>query len=166
MSNLSSLGKFCGHLNIRGLEQIEYAPLADIDKNAYQKLISSNYNFQSDIPFLTGGWLSAPVLPTRQRWTEKERSSKHGPSYNQEVRAILPKMRPSISGEFQKMSFHRFLLRLTDLNGQKWLLGTLEYPFRFSANIDSAEQTTGLNNYPIRFISQTAERSTGFVPIF
>ena len=74
-------------------------------------------------------------------------------------------MIPAVSGELAKMSKHRFLIRLTDENDQQWIIGSLEHPFDFSAPATTSN-LGGLNNYSLRFRSDSPKRAAGFEPVF
>ena len=162
--NLQSLSNFCGKLNLGGLITLEYAPTRWINRGAYEQIISAGYNWQKTVLFNYGDWLTAPVLIKGKLWKESYKRNKQGGYYSQDVNGILPFMRPEVSGEFDKMERLTFLLKLKDGNGKDWLLGTLDSPFEFQV-----KNTTGgegdLNHYAIRFVSETAKKAFGYVPV-
>lgn len=162
---LQGLSSYCGTLNLPGLVSIQYAPVDWIDAANYDDRISSAWNWQEDIPFSSGDWLTMPVLPQGRIWEEREVRTEQGKYFEQLVSGVIPALRPAVSGELDEMSEHRFLLRLTDRLGQPWLLGTLETPFDFAASALSGENTGGLNSYQISFSTQTIHRAYGFVPL-
>lgn len=167
MSQLTSISQFCGSLNLGSLQYIEYALIADIDKTSYAEIVSGGYNFQKEIAFKDGAtWLKMPVLQTKRRWEEKGIRGKHGPSYDQLVQGIVPHLRPSVAGEFDRMAHRQFILRITDRNGQPWLLGSPSSPFLFTVLGTTGDSNVGLNSYAIRFYSKTPRKMTGYVPAF
>lgn len=163
--DLQPISDFCGQLNRPGLLRLEYISTAWINLNTYERLISSSWNWQYDIPLTTGQWLDFPILPREDLWNEVQSNSKQGPVYEQTISAITPRLRAEVTGAFQKMANHDFLLRLTDKQGQKWLIGQLNAPFRFRCNGTTGSGGSGLNHYAIRFFCQTSQRATGFNPV-
>lgn len=161
---LSGLSKYCG-VNLGGVILLEYAPLILVDKSSYVPIYSSG-NLLYNILFLEGGeWLSAPVLSGSTRWAEGENRNDQGSYYEQRLTGIVPKMRPEASSELELMSEYQYLIRLNDKNGKTWLLGTPDHPFYFQSDGTSGDGT-GLNDYGIRFFSDTPWRAKGFVPTF
>jgi hypothetical protein len=163
---LTSIINFCGDPNPGGLQKIEYALLKDVDFASFEPIVAANYNWQQTILFERGGWLTMPVLPQKSRWEEKGSFGKHGPYYNQTVTGIMPNMRTEVAGELEKMARRKFVLRLTDKKGKKWLLGHPDMPFLFLVTGTSGEGTAGLNHYAIQFYSETSKKMTGYVPVF
>jgi len=137
---LQGISTFCVGLNRDGLIHLEYAPISWINQSSYERIVSATYNWQYDIPFNQGGWMLCPLLPTNKLWTENGKSTKQGPYCDQKVEGIIPHLRPEVSGEFTSMVNLTFLLKLTDRNNKKWLLGSLDSPFQFFN-----DGTTGTN---------------------
>ena len=164
MSQLIGLGEYCGQTNFSGLLEIEYVPTEWVDHSTYEYIVNSSFNWQYEIQFVQGSWLKAYALPTSKIWEENQQRNNQGPFYDQSVQAVIPKLKPSVSGEFDKMPQYRYLLRLTDRNNTKWILGTLENPFEFSSN-GSVGGDGSLNNYSISFRSQTPKKAAGFDPV-
>jgi hypothetical protein len=162
---LQGISNFCGLENQGGLIRIDYVPTAWVDADAWEPIVSAAWNWQYDVQFTSGGWLTALVLPTRQLWDERQGRGDQGRYYDQAVKAVAPGLRPDVAKEFDEMAQYRFLLRLWDQNNQPWLLGTLETPFDFSADGSSGE-TGGLANHAIRWESRTPRKAVGFVPVF
>lgn len=164
--SLQSLNDYCAKKNSSGVLTFEYVPTAWIDPSAYERIVSSTNNWQFNIPFTQGGWLTAGVIaePRKKLWRENQRPTPQGPTYNQTVSGITPKVQPSITGEFAKMAHYRYLLRVTDKNDQVWILGTIDEPFEFSA-ASTTGNNGGPNQYDIQFTSTTSKRAHGFVPI-
>jgi len=150
-------------MNRPGLIMVEYAPINWIDRLSYRSIISSSWNWQQNIEFSIGGWLSMPVLPSGRLWEESEQRTDQGKYYDQIVAGIVPGLQPAASGEIDQMSDYRFLLRIYDQRKQYWILGTLDNPFEFSALATTADER-GLNSYRIRFTAQTLHRAYGFEP--
>ena len=165
---LDALGTYqCGLSNQSGLIKLEYLPTAWVNKNDYLQLISNNWNWQKDVPILSGfSWLAVQAQARRdkQLWTEKQRRDLQGKYHLQTVTAEIPNLLPSVSKTMDQTAEYRFLLRLTDKQGQKWILGTLVNPFEFLA--DGTTGSTGaLKHHAIRFEAITKHKAYGFVPV-
>ena len=165
MSNLKGLHHFCAMNNPSGLIKIEYAPINDIDTNSFEEIRSSSNNWQYNILFLQGGWLKANILPTRRLWRETQSRNKQGKYYNQMVRAIVPNLIPDASGELDRMADHRFILKIEDIAGRPWILGTLNQPFEFTVDGTTGENGS-LKHHTINFKSKSLRKAAGFVPLF
>lgn len=165
---LEALGTYqCGESNQSGLIKLEYLPTAWVDNAAYQQLISSGWNWQIDIPITTGNnWLTVNVqaLREKQLWNEDQRRDLSGKYYIQTITAQVPHLKPTVSKTMNDTADYRFLLRLTDRNNQKWIIGTLQDPFDFKA-----KGTTGgngsLKHHAIEFKAITKRKAYGFAPV-
>lgn len=166
MPTLTSISEFCSESNLSGLVEIEYVPTAWIDAAAYEYIISNSNNWQYDLIFTTGDWMTAGLLqdPRKKVWNENQRNSNQGPTYEQSVSGNTPKMKPAVNLQFQEMANYRYILRLTDLNNQTWIIGTLDEPFTFSASATLGNNGS-TNQYTISFESSTSKRAKGFVPV-
>lgn len=168
MADLLGISQFKAAVNLPGLGTLKYAPVDWIETATYEEVISSTNNFQKAIPFKVGkSWLTAPVFTIHQKWTEQPRAGEHGTSYEQSVEAIVPNMRPSVSGEFALMAERPFVLWLTDSNGNNWLIGTPESGLLFQAPAKTGSAgETEMNDYRIRWMGMTAKRAYGYAPVF
>jgi len=163
---LEPILKFCGAPNLGSLQKIEYVPTTYIYKASIEPIIDpATYNWQQQIRFLRGGWMELPVLHEKRRWEEKGNRTKQGPTYDQLINGVVPNLRPAASGIFDQMAHLRFILIITDKNGQKWLLGSLEHPFQFRVVGTTGDKLGAANNYAIRFFSKTPYKMTGYVPV-
>lgn len=162
--SLQSINSFCGEHNLAGLVKIEYAPTHWIYAPDFERIITDAGNWQYNISFSIGTWLTASIRPAGRLWNESPRSNAQGPFYQQEARGIAPKMRPEVTRVFEQMEKMGFLLKIQDKNGQPWILGDLDHPFFFTAAAGTGDDE-GFNNYELAWVSQTKYRATGFVPV-
>ena len=163
-SNLNGLGKYCSKINQSGIIKLEYAAITDIDRSAWSPLRSSNNNHSTDIVFNSGGWHAIKILPTKKIWRETPRSTKQGITYDQSIRAILPGLQPSASGELERTATHRFILRINDISGQPWILGSPERPFSFQCTGTTGENGS-LKHHVIEFSAISLRKAAGFIPV-
>lgn len=167
MSQLAGLSKYCGEENLGSLIRIRYAPTHWIYPPSFTELLSlSNYSVMHHVIFSTGSWLEAYLLPKGKSWTEGQRRTQQGSIFSESIRGILPKMKPTVSGEFYAMSHLRFVLLITDQNGFDWLAGTLEQPMEFKVRGKTGSDLAGANNYQIEWKAQLAKMVPGYAPVF
>lgn len=110
----------------------------------------------------TGAWLNFPAHKLYTDWRDDGRESDQGPYWEQELAAQLFRMRPEVQNELRLMTQYDFLLRMEDQNGEQWIMGEIEFPFRFTWSARAGEA----NSYNIRFFSQNRRPAVGFVPDF
>ena len=162
--SVSSIDNFCGVPNLAGLVKIEYAPTHWIYAPEFERIITDAGNWQYTVAFTTGTWLTASVRPVGRLWNEAPQNAGQGVFYQQEVRAIAPKLRPEVSVVLERMEKMGFILKVQDRNGNPWILGTLENPFFFLAGGSTGDEA-GLNSYELAWTSNTKYRASGFVPV-
>jgi len=163
---LKGIDSFCGKVNLGGLLIIEYIPTTFANPTFFEKIISGGYNWQNDIVLVDGAdWLKAPVLPDPRLFRERQRETKQGRYYDQTVEAIVPRHTPELAGEMNVMKQYRYILRLTNRNGSKFLVGTLEHPCIFESDLDTGSKTPDLKHHKIRWTSKNPEKAYGFNPI-
>ncbi len=163
---LLGLSEYCGGEKAPGLILLEYLPIAWINTTQYMKLISSGWNWQQTIPLTEGSWLTAYSLPVKRGWSEKHRRSKQGKHFNQVVKAVVPHLLPSVQQEFDEMDQHEFIVKGETRDGQKWMIGTLEYPLSFRSDGNSGEIGSGLKGHVIEFSGPTIHKGYSYVPAF
>lgn len=161
---LSGISKYQA-ANLGGLKTIQYVPIHWINTSILIDLVTDANNFLYSIPFSTGSWLTMPLIPSDDIWTENNTINASGPTFTQEISAILPNLRPSASIELEAMSNMRFIIRLTDKQDQEWLIGDPRIGLSFTYRATSGG-TNGLNNYSIGFQGVTGRPSPGYDPRF
>ena len=167
LEGLVNISSLCGDINLGGLLKIEYLPVKWVDVATYDPIISPQRNWAHEINILGGkDWLSVPIKATKRSWIENQVTGRQGVHYSQSVSGLLPKNTPEIADELDRMSRHTFLLRVNDRNGQPWVLGTIEHPFRFSSSMSTGQKSAEFNNHSIRFSALTPFKAFGFVPAF
>lgn len=161
---LISISKLCA-TNLGGLNEIQYAPIDWIDRDAYRRIIKADtYNWQVAIPFLPEkDWLSMPLLPADRVWQETQQLGEFGPSYEQSIQGKLPGMLPATAAMLTEMDGYRYIVRLKDRNNRMFLVGTIEEPLAFSASGGTGSQST-LNGYTIQFFGRTRRRAYCYTP--
>jgi hypothetical protein len=158
---LTSLDRLCAS-SLPGVLQVEYLPLpwvASFDRmRSSANLLVNPVVVVSQTPAVD--WLSVPLLINTRTWEERSERDTQGNFYAQQISGVTPKLRPSVTGLFSKMEKVRYLLRLTDRGGQKWVLGDPDHAFSFQATASLQQD----NQYRISFSGRTNTRAAGFVP--
>lgn len=154
------LAEFCGGV-LPGVKTIEYVPIAWIDRESYTKLINSNNNWQHELPFVSGTWLKAPIIPIGDFVEENNKKSSAGPYWEVKISGRTLKMKPISTGTLSNMSRHRFVLRITSKEGTPWIIGSLNAPLSFSykAALDGSK-----NRYDIEWNAEIPHSIHGYIP--
>jgi hypothetical protein len=159
---LQGISELCGGQNVGGYRKVEYAPFPWIDFDNYEELISSNYRHINDVPFLDGNtWLSCYLLPQPRIFEEIEKNTSQGSYYQQSVQGTIAGQSPALSLELVSMKRYPYLLRLENREGEKFLLGTKEHPFRMTASFTTGPAHTALKSHRIIWESKTPHKAPG-----
>jgi hypothetical protein len=151
MESLSILQN-CGELNVAGILLVEYIPTSEVLDISGLYLLQ-NGNYAGTMVLASGtSWLQLPIYTLnaeRQLYTETANQDAHGTTYSAELQGFVNGNTPAMEKLLDKMGKHwrTYLLRLTDANGQVWLVGSLEYPFRFKSNYSSREAAHSITFY-------------------
>ncbi|MEO0626375.1 MAG: hypothetical protein AAFY91_05270 [Bacteroidota bacterium] len=94
-------------------------------------------------------------------WREDPRTNAAGTSYRQRVRGNTPQLRPEVTGEIAKTEQYPLIIRLTDRNNRRWIMGSPDEPFRFSAQA----QTNSVGRYELTFEAEVTRRAAGYEPM-
>jgi len=121
---LTSLSRLCSS-SLPGVLTVEYLPLPwvatyDPIRDASNRLVNDVVVVAQD-PVVD--WLSVPLLINTRTWEERSARQLQGNFYEQRISGVTPKLRHDVTGLFYRMEKIRYLLRLTDREGQKWVLG-------------------------------------------
>jgi hypothetical protein len=96
------------------------------------------------------------------RFTDVESENDHGTFYLKKFMCNVPKNRAELVAIFNKMKNRKFILLLTDNNGEKILVGTKEEPLSFKNRFDSKDDVPGRNEHEVEFYGEGVDKS----PIF
>ena len=124
--------------------------------------MNAEWNRPYDVLLQEGEWQTLPALPTPS-WDEREQKSIQGSSYDQTIRVRTQQLSRGASGVMNAISRRRLLLRITDNEGQQWILGNTEEAFQMSY------QRTGggggsFAGYTVTFTGSTSHSTTAFNP--
>ena len=137
MNELVGILGLCGDLNRTGVEIIRYLPTLWINRAQYEEYVFPN-GYAKAIPLNAGRkWLSMPVIPLGQEintWEESHDKSVQGDLFPQRIQGIIPAHSPALALELQKMWGLKYIVEVTDMNGLKFQIGTIQTPLTFTAN--------------------------------
>lgn len=148
---LIGLNKFCSSAS--GVAVVEYLPTDKIDEEAYERL-SNEGIFTGNIAN-TNAFFYAPLIPIGKGFTMDSDDSEQGEYYNFSVVGILQGDTADILAELNRTLQRRYILRITDGDGQRRLIGTLDEPFKFSFALSKSEPGQN-NNYRVKWTCNTA----------
>lgn len=136
---LESLGSFCGNLNLVGIGTFEYVPTVAIDLPNYRYRTVGGETRLTDVPLKSGfSWLSMPILPATDNEQFYDEQPNGDGTMTANINLILPINTPSVRKTLNDMRvLEKFLVRLTDRNGEKFVLGSYPFPLFFSSGFQS-----------------------------
>ncbi len=147
-----------------GAGTLEYAPLDEVDTQAYQHaILAAEYNQQADAGVTT--WYALPYQQGSGSWSEDQDSNPQGDAYRLTVSAFLASDTAEVRAELNAMRHHRFLLRLTR-SGLVLLIGTPEQPLRFRSAFESGAEAGDNRGHRITFTGNSLTKSPVYVPVF
>jgi hypothetical protein len=130
----------CDDLNIAGCPIIEYCPI--IGLSAFQVFELTDGRLRGTIAFQPYfKWFRMPIRPLdpeKQLWAETPNSTAQGKTTDTRIEGIFPTTSPQIQSELDDMERQRFVLRVENAAGQKFVLGSPNFPLQFKANFSTA----------------------------
>lgn len=154
--DLTGISKYGDLLNIRGAIQIEYLPIEWVKKSTYSEFPTATYNHPTIETITDRTWLKCYVLVGDRTWSESNSNTVHGEISDLAVNAMLPMHTAALSQELMRTAKHRFLVRLTDMSEQQWIIGTLQMPLSFNSTYDSKTAT-----HQIKWMGKQRRRALG-----
>lgn len=155
MYALQGIASYCGTLNPGGLTLVEYLPLPYVSQEGLSEFISHDSEFLGSLnSVFNAGWLKAHILTTKREWNDQQRNDDQGPYYDRTVEGVIPGHNPGLARELQHMKQYRYLLRVTDRDGQRWLLNTMDHAARFETQYTTGETGPQARSHRIRFTTQ------------
>lgn len=129
------------HSNSQGLIEVEYIPTYLLNAASWELL--SSVGTYTGSSFNAIEWLKAPLAIKGKVLDESAQPSAQGIVYTYNVSGSLLRDTADISDEIRKMLQYRYILRLTDAEGRKRIVGDLDNPFQFSSNMQKSDSQNG-----------------------
>lgn len=163
MNELQDIQALCGTANVGGLSVVEYVETERVD--SFNQALGSDGTVKSVVVLKSGDWFKMPVLFAEKSFSETQQDTDQGTTFDQRVEGDLPLHTPDIADQLDQMSRRRFLVRLSDRSGQRWVGGTLEQPFRFSASLTTGDSAASLKKHRISFITTAIRKAPGYLTV-
>lgn len=137
--------------NISGIRSIRVIRSADVAQYpfAYDGIA------QEIITFLPGrNWITWAATYTTASFSSRSEDSPEGMSGVKELPFVIPKHSTEITRMLSKAERDTFVVLFEDLNGVRWLLGSVDKPVRFAFDLQSGNGRDR-NQYTCRFYSDS-----------
>lgn len=159
---MKSLPKFNGD-NIGGVHKFWFIPARQVDSipEPNGQVIDQDIVLKSGAAFYEG----YSTLETL-RFEEDHEKSEHGNFYEQVLGGFYPKESPGVTQQFEEMAADRFIVIFQDNNNYYKLLGSLENPLRFEADMDTTDTPGGRNGYTFEFRREADKRAPFYEGLF
>lgn len=145
MSDISKFSEF----NVGSLCKIEFMDarhaIGTYNENEMEVIISA---------YPPGGVLYIDELyfiPGTGSFVEKEKQDINGSMWEQEVRCIVPKSRQEVAAEIVAMKGRRYMIKITDCNGNVNLIGSQDEPARLISTKKIPAEKAEYNSYEFVF---------------
>ena len=150
---MKDINELCGD-NLGGLICFEFIPKDDVQS----------------VPEVVDGKILKPVvLKAKKYWfkgygtlgtmgfSEDQDNGDHGAQYNPKMSAVIPKEMAENSALYYEMRHVEFLVKYTNANGLKKLVGTIEEPLKFMASLNTGDDIPKRNQHAISFYGKTTK---------
>lgn len=137
-----------GLSNPGGLQLVEYTSIA-----AVATFPSVNDGVITTAPTFVAGqrWYSVYGSMSKKGFDEGEEETANGMIWEPEVNIFYPYDHQSVRSLVARMNFHQFILRLTDQNGFRRLVGTPWQGLTFSYQFSTGQNMGGTRGYALRW---------------
>ena len=156
---MTLVSRFTG-TNMAALKKVEIVPLTDGD--AVSKLKVDNIFEDVDMT-LTEDWESVYFTPFTATWQQNGKSGAAGSYFEQTVKFKIPKSLNGTAKYLNALSKKMFMLKVEDMNGEKWIIGLPEEPLMMSFNSGVSEKPDGFNGFEVTFKEVTSEVAYKYV---
>ena len=154
---MQDIGQYTGD-NIGGLEKFQFIPVNDIISipRATNHVITEAITIDA----LSGAqWFDAYVTEGSLGYKETEKKNQHGNSYDRILVGLVPKDTETLADLFDEMEGFRYVIIYTDNNGKKKVVGSIESPLQFKADMDTKVDANGRNGHPITFFGSSSHKA-------
>jgi len=106
----------------------------------------------SDVVFKSGHtWFNGLALQNSLDFSEEQKNSDAGENYQTNIGGMVPKLTHEYLAQFNEMRRHRFVVQITDNNGNARLCGSLTAGMLFTFNQQSKNTPSGTSGFPYNF---------------
>ena len=159
---MPDIDQFVGD-NIGGLEEFQFIPVTDII--SIPRPVDHVINKSVVIDDSSGAkWLNAYVTEGSLGYTETKSKTQHGTPYKRKLVGFVPKDSEALANQFDGMEGSKFVLIYDDNNGKKKLIGSIDSPLEFTADLDTKEDASGRNGHTISFTGNGPHKAYFYNP--
>lgn len=144
---MQNIDSFSGD-NTGSLESFEFIPSTDV----YNIPVAISGNITSAITLVNEKkWYTAKATADTLGYKEISQNSENGAFYKKELFAFIPSDLPAIANLFSEMENERFIIKYTDHEGRIKIVGSIEEPLQFKADMNTQTDASGRKGHFITF---------------
>lgn len=152
---MEDINKHCGD-NLGGITSFNFIEVKDINTIAEP---IDNKVCEPVVLQALARWLGCYATEGTIKYTEEKQQSQHGDYYKVKLTAFIPQDRSEVNNQLELMKNKLFLIDYTDNNGYRKLIGTVQYPLRFTDSLDTGSTAANRNGYTIEFFGDLLKKA-------
>lgn len=141
---------------------IEYVYLADVNPDSLFTIVSGANTRNFPVLLTAGAWQALPTIPTPS-WEESQSLSEQGSRFTNSITLRTRQLSTRASQVFDALSRRKLLLRITDAENRKWVIGTPEQGFTLTYR-RGVGGSGGFAGYDVTLTGETSESIAEWVP--
>lgn len=161
---LPSIEPFC-EPNLSGAFAIEYADVRNMQLNDYIRWNTTG-QINYEITFTSGTWLKMPATSTDSDIREDFQENKHGQYWSVRIDGNVIGKSAVLQNELEKLTYHRFILKVTMADGQQYIYGSYKHPMKFRVDSDTGTLGGSRRGYRCRFYADIPWKARLYNPLF
>lgn len=159
---LQSIDKCCDQSSFGGLVKLSYIPHEWVNEWPYGFHLGDQSSIDLPIILEPGkDWLTLCYFHRSLGFDVRERATKQGSVYTRTIQGEFPVRIKKVSDTgrlVERMSRHRFIIRLTDHYKEDIIFGSPDDPLNFKANRKKDKTLSGGDKYSFSFQGDTTYR--------
>ncbi len=149
----------CSEPNLVGLPIIEFIPVQGVA--SFKTFELSDGRLRGAITLNAYfAWYKMPIRALdadKQFWEETSGLTNQGQTTDEKIQAILPMQSPAVQAQLDNMERQKFIVRIETHTGQKFVLGSVKFPLRFSSSWSSAR-----GYHTVEFKAKQIQKAIGY----
>lgn len=142
---------------VAGIDSFYYLPVADIQ--SFPEPINLKVNIAQILLKEGAAWIPGIALDNSLEHEEDRQGEAHGPLYEKKVSGQLPGDDHAMQELFRQHEYQALILRFTDRQGKRRLVGTPDEPVYLSAGYNNEGNHSGTKGYAFSFQGRHVEPS-------
>lgn len=150
-----SLAIGCGQSVPGGLLTVEYLPLPYLQSSSADSSVSLDNNFVGTLTSsYPENWFSVKLLIDDREWRDNLRPDEQGSFFERSIEGAYAADEVPTRRLLERMKQFRYLVRVTDRSGNRWLLNRPETAFGFSYTYQTSPRGSAARKYQFRWSGQ------------